>query len=120
MVKITPTKPMVVEKFSEFPSLGRFTVRDLQQTVAVGVIKEVKKKIYSPKRDNYTSIINSRCYGRFCKNGHAMESFLSEKEFDSTTWYMYEANCVNPDCFYQDKNLWYDDYTRGYICQQCD
>ena len=37
-------KPMVVETFSEFPPLGRFAVRDMKQTVAVGVIKEVKKK----------------------------------------------------------------------------
>lgn len=38
-------KPMVVETFSEFPPLGRFAVRDMKQTVAVGVIKEVKKKV---------------------------------------------------------------------------
>ncbi|XP_039057255.1 elongation factor 1-alpha-like [Hibiscus syriacus] len=43
MVKI-PTKPMVVETFSEYPPLGRFVVRDMHQTVAVGVIKSVKKK----------------------------------------------------------------------------
>jgi elongation factor 1-alpha len=35
---------MVVEKFSEYPPLGRFAVRDMKQTVAVGVIKEVTKK----------------------------------------------------------------------------
>jgi elongation factor 1-alpha len=32
---------MVVEKFAEFPPLGRFAVRDMRQTVAVGVVKEV-------------------------------------------------------------------------------
>jgi len=41
IVKLEPTKPMVVEKFSEFPPLGRFAVRDMRQTVAVGVVKEV-------------------------------------------------------------------------------
>jgi elongation factor 1-alpha len=41
---MVPMKPMVVETFSEFPPLGRFAVRDMKQTVAVGVIKEVKKK----------------------------------------------------------------------------
>merc|ERR1711912_22422 len=44
IVKMTPSKPMVVESFSEFPPLGRFAVRDMKQTVAVGVIKEVEKK----------------------------------------------------------------------------
>jgi elongation factor 1-alpha len=43
MVKMIPTKPMCVESFSEYPPLGRFAVRDMRQTVAVGVIKEVTK-----------------------------------------------------------------------------
>uniref|UniRef100_A0A9I9DZ68 Tr-type G domain-containing protein n=1 Tax=Cucumis melo TaxID=3656 RepID=A0A9I9DZ68_CUCME len=43
-VKMIPTKPMVVETFSEYPPLGRFAVRDMRQTVAVGVIKAVEKK----------------------------------------------------------------------------
>merc|ERR1719174_3179414 len=44
IVRLTPSKPMVVEAFSEFPPLGRFAVRDMKQTVAVGVIKETQKK----------------------------------------------------------------------------
>jgi len=44
MVTLTPTKPMCVEVFSEYPPLGRFAVRDMKQTVAVGVIKNVAKK----------------------------------------------------------------------------
>uniref|UniRef100_A0A803LZ66 Tr-type G domain-containing protein n=2 Tax=Chenopodium quinoa TaxID=63459 RepID=A0A803LZ66_CHEQI len=44
MVKMIPTKPMVVETFAEYPPLGRFAVRDMRQTVAVGVIKNVEKK----------------------------------------------------------------------------
>jgi len=40
---LTPQKPMVVESFKEYPPLGRFAVRDMRQTVAVGVIKEVEK-----------------------------------------------------------------------------
>merc|ERR1719230_306582 len=43
MVKLEPTKPMCVEAFSEYPPLGRFAVRDMRQTVAVGVIKAVDK-----------------------------------------------------------------------------
>ncbi|KAF6001567.1 hypothetical protein CCYA_CCYA13G3477 [Cyanidiococcus yangmingshanensis] len=44
MVRMEPSKPMCVESFSEYPPLGRFAVRDMRQTVAVGVIKEVNKK----------------------------------------------------------------------------
>jgi len=44
MVKMVPSKPMCVESFSAYPPLGRFAVRDMKQTVAVGVIKEVEKK----------------------------------------------------------------------------
>jgi elongation factor 1-alpha len=43
IVKMTPSKPMCVEAFSEYPPLGRFAVRDMKQTVAVGVIKSVDK-----------------------------------------------------------------------------
>merc|ERR1712179_706722 len=41
IVELVPTKPMCVEAFSKFPPLGRFAVRDMKQTVAVGVIKSV-------------------------------------------------------------------------------
>lgn len=41
---LEPTKPMCVEAFSAYPPLGRFAVRDMRQTVAVGVIKAVEKK----------------------------------------------------------------------------
>jgi elongation factor 1-alpha len=43
LVKLIPTKPLCVEAFTEYPPLGRFAVRDMRQTVAVGVIKEVEK-----------------------------------------------------------------------------
>ena len=44
IVKLIPSKPMCVEAFSEYPPLGRFAVRDMRQTVAVGVVKSVEKK----------------------------------------------------------------------------
>jgi len=44
MVTMEPSKPMVVETFSDYPPLGRFAVRDMRQTVAVGVIQSVTKK----------------------------------------------------------------------------
>ncbi|XP_076819801.1 elongation factor 1-alpha-like [Clavelina lepadiformis] len=43
IVTLVPSKPMCVEQFSEFPPLGRFAVRDMKQTVAVGVVKSVEK-----------------------------------------------------------------------------
>ena len=44
LVRMVPQKPMCVESFNQYPPLGRFAVRDMKQTVAVGVIKEVIKK----------------------------------------------------------------------------
>ncbi|KAH7527823.1 hypothetical protein FEM48_Zijuj05G0007300 [Ziziphus jujuba var. spinosa] len=44
LIKMIPTQPMVVETFSEYPPLGRIAVRDMRQTVAVGVIKNAEKK----------------------------------------------------------------------------
>merc|ERR1712073_140299 len=43
IVKMIPSKPMCVEPFSAYAPLGRFAVRDMRQTVAVGVIKSVEK-----------------------------------------------------------------------------
>jgi len=44
IVELVPSKPMCVETFTDFPPLGRFAVRDMRQTVAVGVIKAVRPK----------------------------------------------------------------------------
>jgi elongation factor 1-alpha len=44
MVRLVPTKPLCVETFKDYAPLGRFAVRDMRQTVAVGVIKGVTKK----------------------------------------------------------------------------
>merc|ERR1711998_318503 len=43
MATLVPPKPMCVEAFKAYAPLGRFAVRDMRQTVAVGVIKEVEK-----------------------------------------------------------------------------
>ena len=43
IAKLVSSKPMCVETFSEYPPLGRFAVRDMRQTVAVGIIKSVEK-----------------------------------------------------------------------------
>ncbi|HEC95234.1 MAG TPA: translation elongation factor EF-1 subunit alpha [Thermoplasmatales archaeon] len=43
LVKIVPTRPMVIEPVNDFPQLGRFAIRDMGQTVAAGVCVEVEK-----------------------------------------------------------------------------
>merc|ERR1712121_469928 len=43
MINLIPSKPMCVESFADYPPLGRFAVRDMRQTVAVGIIKTVEK-----------------------------------------------------------------------------
>ena len=42
IVKFKPIKPMVIEKFSEFPPLGRFAMRDMNRTIGIGIVTEVK------------------------------------------------------------------------------
>ncbi|MCL4328985.1 MAG: translation elongation factor EF-1 subunit alpha [Candidatus Thermoplasmatota archaeon] len=44
IVKVIPDKPLVIEKFSDFPQLARFAIRDSGQTVAAGQCIEVVKK----------------------------------------------------------------------------
>jgi len=44
IVELIPTKPMCVESYSEYPPLGRFAVRDMRKTVAVGVIKSIQRE----------------------------------------------------------------------------
>jgi len=43
LVTLEPQRPLVVESFKEYPPLGRFAVRDMRMTVAVGVIQKVEK-----------------------------------------------------------------------------
>jgi elongation factor 1-alpha len=44
LAKIVPTKPLTVESFEQYPALGRFAVRDMKRTVAVGVVINVHNK----------------------------------------------------------------------------
>jgi elongation factor 1-alpha len=45
---MVPTKAMTVEPFSKFPPLGRFAIRDMRRTVAVGVIKATQSEGEDP------------------------------------------------------------------------
>eukprot|EP01133_Synstelium_polycarpum_P013082 gene13082-15388_t len=44
LVEFQPSKPMVIEPFTEYAALGRFAIRDMRTTVAIGVVKSVVKK----------------------------------------------------------------------------
>jgi elongation factor 1-alpha len=43
VVKIVPTRPMVIEPSKKIPQLGRFAIRDMGQTVAAGVCLDVEE-----------------------------------------------------------------------------
>merc|ERR1712241_508136 len=89
IVELIPSKPMCVEAFSEFPPLGRFAVRDMRQTVAVGVIKSTTAKEVSgnhhkgrtkgPKEE--ITRCNARTWGfrneKIRKNCNKVSSLLS-------------------------------------------
>ena len=42
-IRVVPTKPMVIEKQSDFPELARFAIRDMGMTVAAGICLDVVK-----------------------------------------------------------------------------
>ncbi|MEM4433342.1 MAG: translation elongation factor EF-1 subunit alpha [Thermosphaera sp.] len=42
VVKFKPIKPLVIEKYSDFPALGRFAMRDMGKTIGIGQVLEVK------------------------------------------------------------------------------
>lgn len=45
IVKVRPTKPLVIEKQSEIPHMARFAVRDAGNTVAAGMCIDLVKKV---------------------------------------------------------------------------
>jgi len=49
IAELQPTKPMCVEAYTEYPPLGRFAVRDMRKTVAVGVIKNITRETKDAK-----------------------------------------------------------------------
>jgi len=44
VVKLAPLEPLVLERYRDLSRLGRFAVRDMGRTVAVGVVSDITKK----------------------------------------------------------------------------
>jgi len=42
MVELVPIKKLCLEKYTEVPEMGRFAVRDMGRTVAVGIVKDIE------------------------------------------------------------------------------
>ena len=49
VVVLAPEKPLVLEKFSDIPQLGRFAIRDSGRTVAVGVVQDILETVTKEK-----------------------------------------------------------------------
>ncbi|CAF3912443.1 unnamed protein product [Rotaria magnacalcarata] len=56
-VKLVLLQPACVENFQEYPSLGHFTIRQMNHTVAVGITKDVEN-MTTVSYDNPTSNID--------------------------------------------------------------
>lgn len=41
IIRVKPKKPICVESFKDFPPFGRFAIRDLNMTIAVGIIQSI-------------------------------------------------------------------------------
>jgi len=50
LIKMVPSKDMVCETFKDFPALGRFAIRDMKMTVAVGIVTDVEKSTGDKKK----------------------------------------------------------------------
>jgi len=50
LVKIRPLRPLAIEAYSDIPQLGRFAIRDMGSTIAVGVVAEVTEKATIPEK----------------------------------------------------------------------
>jgi len=89
IVKMIPSKPMCVEAFTDYPPLGRFAVRDMRQTVAVGVIKAVEKAVGGSGKVRSSFPHNPECCPTLlCAN----QSLLPGHQVGCQGWQ--EINCL--------------------------
>ena len=41
IIKLQPIKKLCLERYDTIPELGRFAIRDMGRTVAVGIVKDI-------------------------------------------------------------------------------
>jgi elongation factor 1-alpha len=54
LISISPLQPIAMEKFSDFPQLGRFALRDNGRTIAAGKVSDI------PSRQLIQQVVNQR------------------------------------------------------------
>lgn len=45
IVKFVPLKPLVIERYSELPRLGRFAIRDMGRTIGAGIVTDAISRV---------------------------------------------------------------------------
>merc|ERR1712039_619452 len=83
MVALTPTKPMCLESYSDFAPLGRFAVRDMRHTVAVGIVKKVQFKDEKPDPTGKTKKEPPNSPRRMTRSGVAFNNFSKTYYFQN-------------------------------------
>ena len=63
VIEMVPTKPVCIESFFDYPSLGRFVIRDQKQTVGIGVVVEIPGR-EPPQTDDDKWAVESVPYAR--------------------------------------------------------
>ncbi|KAJ3053676.1 translation elongation factor EF-1 alpha [Rhizophlyctis rosea] len=82
-VDMVPTKPMCVESYTDYPSLGRFAARDMRQIVAVGVIESVEKTEENRGKVSQAAVVGVGMFlgaaEGLCDDGGTFDEFGSKR-----------------------------------------
>lgn len=65
MARMTPYKLFRVEAFKSYPALGRVVARDLERTVAIGIVQSVERMQVSERLNVFNAPLSCRteyCY----------------------------------------------------------
>jgi len=81
--RIAPKNPLAMEKFDTIPQMGRFTLRDEGQTIAVGRIQKYKpfvKGIVGASSSNSSAAKNANSSGPVIVNNNTTEELVYDME----------------------------------------